>query len=69
MYVLHVCITCMYHMYVLHVCITCMYCMYVLHVCTTCMYNMYVKLRGQVALQGQKVMENATCKSKVACTF
>ena len=69
MYVLHVCITCMYYMYVLYVCTICMSCLYVLYVCITCMYSMYilyvyiiwkqmyVKLRGQVALQGQKSME------------
>ena len=48
-------------MYVCCVCIMyvlCMYCMYVLYVCIICMYYMcymYVKLRGQVALQGQTV--------------
>ena len=44
---------CMYY-----VCIICMYYMYVLNVCIVCMYYMcymYVKLRGQVALRGQKV--------------
>ena len=48
----------MYYMYVLYVCFVCMYCMYVLYVCIICMYYMcymYVKLRGQVALRGQKV--------------
>ena len=41
-----------------YVCIICMYQMYVLYVCIICMYYMcymYVKLRGQVALRGQKV--------------
>ena len=53
---MYVCCVCI--MYVLYVCIVCMYCMYVLYVCIICMYYMcymYVKLRGQVALRGQKV--------------
>ena len=57
MYVLHVCITCMYYMYVLYVCIICIYYMYILYVYIICIYYMYVKLRGQVALWGQKSME------------
>ena len=35
----------MYYMYVLYVCI----------ICVICICYMYVKLRGQVALRGQKV--------------
>ena len=56
MYVL-VCIIGMYYRYVLYVCIICMYHMYLLYVYIICIYYMYVKLRGQVALQGQKSME------------
>ena len=73
MYVLYVCIICMYYMYLLYVCIICMYCMYVLnvcimycmYVCIICMYYMcymYVKLRGQVALRGQKVHGNCNLR-------
>ena len=54
--IMYVCCVCT--MDVLYVCIICMYCMYVLYVCIICMYYMcymYVKLRGQVALRGQKV--------------
>ena len=59
----------MCYMYVLYVCIICMYYMYVFYVYIICIYYVYVKLRDQVALGAQKSIEHVTCKSKVACNF
>ena len=52
MYVLHVCITCMYYMYILHVFTTCMYCMYVLHLLHVCMH---ITCKSKVACKFLKI--------------